>query len=391
MGYLFSSESVSEGHPDKICDQISDAILDAALRQDPESRVAAECFTTTGLVVIGGEMTSTAQLNIAEIARQTLKDIGYTDSHYGIDAESCSVMVTMDKQSVDIAQGVNKNEGLDEGLGAGDQGMMFGYACTHTESLMPLPVSLSHSLVKALADRRKSGELNYLRPDAKAQVSVEFEDRLTPKRIHTIVISAQHNPDISWERIRDDMVHSVVPSVIPAYLLDDQTRFFINPTGKFVTGGPQGDAGLTGRKIIVDTYGGWASHGGGAFSGKDATKVDRSGAYMARYIAKNIVAASIAKEVEIQLAYAIGVSTPVSIYVDSKGTGIIPDEEIKGLIETHFDMRPEGIIQTLSLRQPIFRQTAAYGHFGRSDVELPWEKCDKAVVLKDAVKQDVRV
>jgi S-adenosylmethionine synthetase len=386
MSYFFSSESVSEGHPDKICDQISDAILDAALAADPTSRVAAEVFATTGLILIGGEITSTAQLDFQKIARDTARDIGYTNPDFGLDADSCSVLTAVHGQSPDIAQGVNEGEGLFKEQGAGDQGMMFGYACTQTTELMPLPIQLSHQLARRLATLRKSKGLAYLRPDAKAQVTVEFEGR-TPKRIDAVVISTQHDPDVSQETITKNVIEHVIREEIPAHLLDSNTRYFINPTGRFVIGGPHGDTGLTGRKIIVDTYGGWASHGGGAFSGKDATKVDRSGAYMARYIAKNIVAAGIAQEIEIQLAYAIGVATPISIHVNTRGTSQIAEDRIVTLIRDHFDLTPSGIVNTLNLRRPIYRKTAAYGHFGRNDLNLPWEHTEIAEVLKRAVDQ----
>jgi len=379
--YYFSSESVSEGHPDKVCDQLSDTILDAFLAEDPESRVAVECFATTGLVVVGGEVTSKARPDIQTIVRDTLKRIGYTDPSFGIDASSCAVLVTLHEQSPDIAQGVNEGEGLYKELGAGDQGMMFGYACSQTHTLMPLPIYLSHQLVKTLAQLRKSGAIAYLRPDAKAQVTVEFNGR-TPVRVHTVVLSTQHHPDIAQDELAKDMIEKVIRSAIPAALLDEKTRYFINPTGRFVIGGPHGDTGLTGRKIIVDTYGGWASHGGGAFSGKDGTKVDRSAAYMARYIAKNIVAAQLADEVEIQLAYAIGVSQPISVYVNTRGTGVLDDSKLSEIVREHFDLTPQGIIQALQLKRPIFSKTAAYGHFGRDDLDVSWEKTDKAALLK---------
>lgn len=381
MTYYFSSESVSEGHPDKVCDQLSDTILDAFLAEDPESRVAVECFATTGLVVVGGEVTSKARPDIQTIVRDTLKRIGYTDPSFGIDASSCAVLVTLHEQSPDIAQGVNEGEGLYKELGAGDQGMMFGYACSQTHTLMPLPIYLSHQLVKTLAQLRKSGAIAYLRPDAKAQVTVEFNGR-TPVRVHTVVLSTQHHPDIAQDELAKDMIEKVIRSAIPAALLDEKTRYFINPTGRFVIGGPHGDTGLTGRKIIVDTYGGWASHGGGAFSGKDGTKVDRSAAYMARYIAKNIVAAQLADEVEIQLAYAIGVSQPISVYVNTRGTGVLDDSKLSEIVREHFDLTPQGIIQALQLKRPIFSKTAAYGHFGRDDLDVSWEKTDKAALLK---------
>ncbi len=383
MAYLFSSESVSEGHPDKLCDQISDAILDAALAQDPDSRVAAECFASTGLIVVGGEITTKAHLDIRKIVRQTIQEIGYTDPAFGIDAESCGIITTINQQSPDIAQGVNEKDGE---LGAGDQGMMFGFACNQTPELMPLPISLAHRLVRKLAELRKSKKIAYLRPDAKAQITVEFDEAHQPKRIHTVVISTQHNPDVSWDQIKKDMVEQVINIVIPAKLLDSNTRIFINPTGKFVIGGPYGDTGLTGRKIIVDTYGGWSAHGGGAFSGKDATKVDRSGAYIARYIAKNLVAAGIADQVEIQLAYAIGVAQPVSIHVNTRGTSSLSNQKIEELIAEHFELTPSGIIKTLDLNRPIYRNTAAYGHFGRDDLDVPWEKTDKVEALKKALQ-----
>ena len=384
MGYFFSSESVSEGHPDKVCDQISDAVLDQALTQDPLSRVAVECFATTGLVLVGGEVSSKAVLDVPAIVRQTLQDIGYTHPDYGIDAGSCCVLNTIHQQSKDIAQGVNEGEGLHKQQGAGDQGMMFGYACRQTDSLMPMPIYLSHQLVKQLSVLRKSKALPYLRPDAKAQVTVAFEGRV-PKRIHTLVISTQHNPEIEWEQINKDVIEHVIKPTIPAQFLDANTRYFINPTGRFVVGGPQGDTGLTGRKIIVDTYGGWASHGGGAFSGKDATKVDRSGAYMARYIAKNIVHAQLAEEVEVQIAYAIGVEQPVSIYVNTRGPAKVSDDRLVRLIQDYFDLSPKGIAKTLGLTQPIFRQTAAYGHFGREDLDLPWERTNMSDQLRGAI------
>ncbi len=384
MTYFFSSESVSEGHPDKICDQISDAILDAALSADPFSRVAAEVFTTTGLILIGGEITSTAQLDYQKIARDTAAAIGYTNPDFGLDAASCAVLTAVHGQSPDIAQGVNEGEGLHKEQGAGDQGMMFGYACKQTDNLMPLPIDLSHQLTRRLAELRKSNGIPYLRPDAKAQVTVEYAGR-TPKRVDAVVISTQHDPDIDQNKIQTDVIEQVIRAVIPSHLLDANTRYYINPTGRFVIGGPHGDTGLTGRKIIVDTYGGWASHGGGAFSGKDATKVDRSGAYMARYIAKNIVAANIADEIEIQLAYAIGVATPISVHVNTRGSATIADEAIVRLIRDQFDLTPSGIVNTLDLRRPIYKQTAAYGHFGRNDLRLPWENTAPAEQLRVAI------
>lgn len=392
---LFTSESVTEGHPDKICDQISDAVLDALLAQDPMSRVACETAVTTGLVLVMGEITTKAQIDIQTIVRETIREIGYDRAKYGFDCDTCGVIVALDKQSTDIAMGVDKaleakeNHMSDEeieAIGAGDQGMMFGYASNESEpyfkgAYMPLPITLAHRLSYRLAQVRKSGEVPYLRPDGKTQVTVEYENG-KPVRVDTIVISTQHDPDVSHEQIEKDMKEKVVNQVIPAELLDDQTIYHINPTGRFVIGGPQGDAGLTGRKIIVDTYGGMARHGGGAFSGKDPTKVDRSAAYAARYVAKNLVAAGIADRCEIQLAYAIGVAEPVSIFVDTFGTGRISDEEITKLIRRHFDLRPDGIISMLNLARPIYRKTAAYGHFGRHDVEFPWESTDKAAILR---------
>jgi len=390
MSYLFSSESVSEGHPDKICDQISDAVLDAALEQDPTSRVAVECFTTTGLVVVGGEITTSAWLDVQKIVRETIKSIGYTQSEYGLDYDSCSVLSSLHEQSPDIAQGVNVGEGIDKNLGAGDQGIMFGYACKQTEEYMPLPIALSHKLLRRLTALRKEGVLPYLRPDSKAQVTVKYEGS-TPLYVETVVISTQHSPDISHETIKSDMIEHVIRAIIPENLLHAETRFLINPTGRFVIGGPHGDSGLTGRKIIVDTYGGWARHGGGAFSGKDSTKVDRSATYMARYVAKNLVAAQLADECEIQLAYAIGVSEPVSIRIDTKGTGTVDERSLITLIRDNFDLTPEGIITALDLRKPCFKQTAAYGHFGRDDVEFTWEKLDKVETLVRASERLVRV
>lgn len=382
MRSLFSSESVSEGHPDKLCDQISDAILDAALSVDPDSRVAAEVFATTGLVLIGGELASKAVLDYQSIARQVVRDIGYTHPDYGMDADSCAVLVAVHGQSPDIAQGVNEGEGLHKALGAGDQGMMFGYACDQTDEYMPLPIALSHRIVRQLAQYRKQGIMPELRPDAKAQVTIEYDGR-TPVRVDAIVVSTQHHPDVDQDTLARRVKQDVIASVIPAHLMDDKTRFFINPTGRFVIGGPHGDTGLTGRKIIVDTYGGWARHGGGAFSGKDYTKVDRSAAYMARYMAKNIVAAGLAKEAEIQLAYAIGVAEPVSVMVDTKGTGVVSDDALVTLIRQEFDLTPKGIVMGLSLKKPTYQVTAAYGHFGRTDVPLTWEDTTVSALLRD--------
>lgn len=388
--YFFTSESVSEGHPDKMCDQISDAILDALIEQDPMARVACEVATSTGLIVVIGEITTSAYIDIEKIVRATITDIGYTRAKYGFDAETCGVIVSIKEQSSDIAQGVDKalearegtmSEEEIEATGAGDQGMMIGFACDETPELMPLTVSLSHKLIRRLSQARRTEELEWLRPDAKSQVTVEY-DHGKPKRVDTIVISTQHAPEISQEDIRKQVIEHIIRDVVPAELIDDKTRFFINPTGRFVTGGPLGDAGLTGRKIIVDTYGGVARHGGGAFSGKDATKVDRSAAYMARYVAKNVVAAGLASRFELQLSYAIGVAEPTSLAVETFGTGKVSDEELEALIRKHFDMRPAAIIRDLDLRRPIYKQVAAYGHFGREDVDVPWEKTDKADILR---------
>lgn len=388
---LFTSESVTEGHPDKICDQISDSVLDAFLANDPNARVACEVSVATGLVLVIGEITSQSDyVDIQAIVRQTVKDIGYTRAKFGFDSQTCAVLVSLNEQSPDIAQGVNQALEAREGqmsdeqieaIGAGDQGLMFGFAVNETPELMPLPISISHQLARRLTEVRKNGTLPYLRPDGKTQVSVEY-DGDTPVRVDTIVVSTQHGEEVTLEQIQKDIKEHVIKPIVPANLLDDETKYFINPTGRFVIGGPQGDAGLTGRKIIVDTYGGYARHGGGAFSGKDPTKVDRSGAYAARYVAKNIVAAGLADKCEVQLAYAIGVAKPVSIAVDTFGTGKISEEKMVELIRKHFDLRPAGIIKELDLRRPIYRQTAAYGHFGRTDVDLPWERTDKAELLK---------
>ncbi len=388
---LFTSESVTEGHPDKICDQISDAILDAILTEDPNARVACETTVTTGLVLVAGEITTSTYVDIPKVVRQTVKEIGYTRAKYGFDSETSAVLTAIDEQSADIAAGVNvaleAREGqmtdkeLDE-IGAGDQGLMFGYASNETEELMPLPISLAHKLARRLAEVRKEEILPYLRPDGKTQVTIEYDENNQPVRVDTIVISTQHHPEVSLEQIQRNLKEYVINEVVPAELLDAETKYFINPTGRFVIGGPQGDAGLTGRKIIVDTYGGYARHGGGAFSGKDATKVDRSGAYAARYVAKNIVASGLADKCEVQLAYAIGVAHPVSIAVDTFGTGKVSEDKFIELVRANFDLRPAGIIKMLDLRRPIYKQTAAYGHFGRTDVDLPWERTDKADALK---------
>ncbi|MBC8171294.1 MAG: methionine adenosyltransferase [Anaerolineae bacterium] len=388
--YFYTSESVSEGHPDKMCDQISDAVLDAILSRDPNARVACECATTTGLVIVIGEITTSTYVDIEKLVRETVAGIGYTRGKFGFDAETCAVMVSIKEQSADIAQGVDQALEAREGTmseeqidatGAGDQGMMIGFACDETPELMPLTISLSHKLVRRLAEARKSQQLEWLRPDAKSQVTVEYAYG-QPKRVDTIVISTQHAPEISQADIRKQVIEHVINQVVPAELIDANTRIFINPTGRFVTGGPLGDAGLTGRKIIVDTYGGVARHGGGAFSGKDPTKVDRSAAYMARYVAKNIVAAGIARRFEVQVSYAIGVAQPTSLAVETFGTGVIPDEAIVALIRKHFDMRPAAIIRDLDLRRPIYQQVAAYGHFGREDIDVPWEHTDKADLLR---------
>lgn len=388
---LFTSESVTEGHPDKMCDAISDAILDALMAKDPMSRVACETASCTGFVLVTGEITTNAYVDIPKIVRDTVKEIGYDKSEYGFDGNTCAVMVSIDEQSSDIAMGVDKaleakeNQMSDEELeaiGAGDQGMMFGYATNETEEYMPYPISLAHKLAKQLTKVRKDGTLTYLRPDGKSQVSVEYDENNKPVRLEAVVLSTQHDPDVTQEQIHEDIKKYVFDPILPQELIDDNTKFFINPTGRFVIGGPHGDAGLTGRKIIVDTYGGYARHGGGAFSGKDCTKVDRSAAYAARYVAKNIVAAGLADKCEIQLSYAIGVAQPTSIMVDTFGTGKISDEKLVEIIRENFDLRPAGIIKMLDLRRPIYKQTAAYGHFGRNDRDLPWEKLDKAEELK---------
>ena len=389
--HLFTSESVTEGHPDKMCDQISDAILDALMAQDPMSRVACETSTTTGLVLVMGEITTKAYVDIQKIVRETIKEIGYVRGKFWFYADTCGVLTAIDEQSSDIAMGVDKaleakenkmSEEEIEAIGAGDQGMMFGYASDETPELMPYPIALAHKLARRLTEVRKNGTLPYLRPDGKSQVTVEYNEEGVPTRLDAVVLSTQHDPDVTQEQIHEDIKKYVFDEVIPADMVDGETKFFINPTGRFVIGGPHGDSGLTGRKIIVDTYGGMARHGGGAFSGKDCTKVDRSAAYAARYVAKNIVAAGLAKKCEIQLSYAIGVAHPTSIMVDTFGTGKISNEKLVDMIRENFDLRPAGIIQMLNLRRPIYKQTAAYGHFGRTDLDLPWEKTDKAEILK---------
>lgn len=391
---LFSSESVTEGHPDKICDQISDGVLDAILAQDPDARVACETAVTTGLVMVMGEISTKCYVDIPKIVRETIREIGYDRAKYGFDCDTCAVLTSLDEQSADIAMGVDrsleaKSGAKDEDLstGAGDQGMMFGFACDETPELMPLPIALAHRLTRKLSEVRKNGTLPYLRPDGKSQVTVEYDEDDRPVRVDTIVVSTQHGEEVEMDTLRQDIIREVIRTTIPAGMMDENTRFLINPTGRFVIGGPQGDSGLTGRKIIVDTYGGYARHGGGCFSGKDPTKVDRSAAYAARYVAKNIVAAGLARKCELSLAYAIGVAEPVSIRVETYGTGVIPDDRLIQLIQENFDLRPAGIIKELDLRRPIYKQVASYGHFGRPDLELPWEKTDKAGELRKILSQ----
>ena len=391
---IFTSESVTEGHPDKICDQISDAVLDALMAQDPNSRVACETAITTGLVLVMGEISTKGYVDIQKIVRETIREIGYDRAKYGFDCDTCGVITAIDEQSSDIAMGVDKaleakenlmsDEDI-EAIGAGDQGMMFGYACNETEEYMPYPISLAHKLARRLTEVRKNGTLPYLRPDGKTQVSVEYDENGKPFRLEAVVLSTQHDAEVSQEQIHADIKKYVFDEILPADMVDDETKFFINPTGRFVIGGPNGDSGLTGRKIIVDTYGGYARHGGGAFSGKDCTKVDRSAAYAARYVAKNIVAAGLAEKCEIQLSYAIGVAQPTSVRVDTFGTSRLSEEELVGIVRKHFDLRPAGIIKMLDLRRPIYKQTAAYGHFGRTDLDLPWEKLDMVDTLKQYV------
>jgi S-adenosylmethionine synthetase len=378
---VFTSESVSMGHPDKMCDQISDAVLDAMLAQDPRSRVACESLTTTGLVVVAGEVTTKAQVDLASLVRGVVEDIGYTGSEMGFDAATCGVMIALGKQSPDISQGVTEGEGLHKEQGAGDQGMMFGYACDETPELMPAPIRLAHRLIEAQRMHFESGELDWLRPDAKSQVSIEY-DGDQPRRVSAVVLSTQHDPDVSYDKLRKDVIEKIIRPTIPAQWLDEKTVFHVNPTGRFVIGGPMGDAGLTGRKIIVDTYGGMGRHGGGAFSGKDPTKVDRSGAYAARWVAKNVVAAGLARRCEVQVAYAIGVAEPVSIRVDTFGTGTVEGDRLEKLVRAHFDLTPAGIIDALALRRPIYRATSYHGHFGREDAGFPWERTDRAEALR---------
>jgi S-adenosylmethionine synthetase len=381
--YHFTSESVSEGHPDKVADQISDAILDAILAEDKFSRVGCETMVTTGMAIIAGEITTNAWVDMPQIVRDTIKEIGYNSSEMGFDYQSCAVLTSIDKQSPDIAMGVNEGTGLDLDQGAGDQGLMFGYASNETRVLMPMPITYAHRLMRKQAEVRKSGRLSWLRPDAKSQVTIEYQDRV-PKRIEAVVLSTQHSPDVSYADLKEGVMEEIIKTVLPAEMLDANTKFFINPTGRFVIGGPVGDCGVTGRKIIVDTYGGMGSHGGGAFSGKDPSKVDRSSSYMGRYVAKNLVAAGVATEIEVQVAYAIGISKPVSMNVNSFGTGVISDERIIELINAFFDLRPKAIIQHLDLLRPIYHKTAAYGHFGREEAEFTWEKTDKAAELREA-------
>ena len=388
---LFTSESVTEGHPDKMSDQISDAILDEIFKGDPNARVACETTVTTGLVLVAGEITTSVYVDIPAIVRETIKEIGYTRAKFGFDAETCAVLTSIDEQSPDIAGGVDlaleaRAGEAEETIGAGDQGLMFGYACDETEELMPLPIHLSHRLAKQLADVRKEGRLSYLRPDGKTQVTVEYDENDSPVRVDAVIVSTQHHPDIEQTQIREDIMEHVIKPIIPSELLDDETKYYVNPSGRFVIGGPQGDVGLTGRKIIVDTYGGYAHHGGGAFSGKDPTKVDRSAAYAARYVAKNLVAAGVARKLEVQIAYAIGVAQPVSISVDTFGTGTIPDQEIVAIVNELFDLSPAGIIKTLDLCRPIYRELASYGHFGRSDLNLTWEKTDRVDDIRRLLK-----
>jgi S-adenosylmethionine synthetase len=382
-GYLFTSESVSEGHPDKVADQISDAILDAILTEDTNARVACETMVTTGMALIAGEITTSAWVDMPQIVRETIREIGYNSSDMGFDWQSCAVLTSIDKQSPDIAVGVDEGSGLDLDQGAGDQGLMFGYASSETKVLMPMPITYAHRLMKRQSEVRKSGRLPWLRPDAKSQITVEYENK-KPKRIEAVVISTQHSPDVDYEDLKEGVMEEIIKPILPAAMLDNDTKYFINPTGRFVIGGPVGDCGVTGRKIIVDTYGGMGSHGGGAFSGKDPSKVDRSSSYMGRYVAKNIVAAGLATEVEVQIAYAIGISKPVSININTFGTGKLDNGAIRKLVEAHFDLRPKAIIQHLDLLRPIYKKTAAYGHFGREREEFSWEKTDKAEILRDA-------